>query len=104
MTRRVQWSDDARDDLLGDLLGQIAHIAADNPDAAERVARRIRATGSALGDYATGYPGRVSGTYEKSIPRLPYIIAYALTDEDQAVSILRVIHTARDWQSGEWPE
>lgn len=100
MTRRVQWSDDA----LNDLLGQIAHIAADNPDAAERVARRIRETGAALGDYATGYPGRVNGTYEKSIPRLPYIIAFALTDEDRAVSILRVIHTARDWQSGAWPE
>ena len=100
MTRRVQWPDDA----LEDLLGQIAHIAADNPDAAERVARRIRETGAALGDTATGHPGRVSGTYEQSVPRLPYIIAYALTDEGRAVSILRVIHTARDWQSGAWPE
>ncbi len=100
MTRRVQWSNDALDDLLD----QIAHIAADNPDAAARVARRIREVGTALGTYATGHPGRVSGTYEKSVGRLPYVIAYALTDGDRAVSILRVIHTARDWRGEEWPE
>ncbi|MDB5676277.1 MAG: hypothetical protein JWM65_3259 [Sphingomonas bacterium] len=100
MTRRVQWSNDALDDLLE----QIAHIAADNPDAAERVARRIREIGTALGTYATGHPGRVSGTYEKSVPRLPYVIAYTLTDKDRAVSILRVIHTARDWRGEGWPE
>jgi plasmid stabilization system protein ParE len=100
VTRRVQWSNDA----LEDLLRQIAHIAADNPDAAERVAKRIREAGAGLGDFATGHPGRVSGTYEKAVARLPYIIAYALTDEDSAVSILRVIHVARDWQAEEWPE
>ena len=100
MTRRVQWSNDALDDLLA----QIAHIAEDDPDAAARVAQRIRETGTALGNYATGHPGRVSGTYEKSITRLPYVIAYALTDDDRAVSILRVIHTARDWRGEEWPE
>jgi plasmid stabilization system protein ParE len=99
VTRRVLWSNDALDDLLE----QIAHIAADNPDAAERVARRLREVATALGTYATGHPGRVSGTYEKSVPRLPYVIAYALTDGDSAVSILRVIHTARDWQGEEWP-
>ena len=91
MTRRVEWSNDALDDLLG----QIAHIAADDLRAAARVARRIRETGTALGSYATGHPGRVGGTYEKSVVRLPYVIAYALTDQDRAVSILRVIHTAR---------
>jgi toxin ParE1/3/4 len=99
VTRRVQSSNDALDDLLL----QIAHIAADDPDAAERVARQIRAVGSALGTYATGHPGRVSGTYEKSVSGLPYVIAYALTDTDRAVSILRVIHTARDWRDGAWP-
>ncbi len=99
MKRRVQWSYDALDDLLA----QIAHIAADDPNAAQRVAKRIRETGTAFGDFATGHPGRVSGTYEKSVARLPYLIAYALTDGDRTVSILRVIHTARDWPAGEWP-
>jgi toxin ParE1/3/4 len=99
VTRRVLWSNDALDDLLE----QIAHIAADNPGAAERVAGRLREVGTALGTYATGHPGRVSGTYEKSVARMPYVIAYALTDGDSAVSMLRVIHTARDWRGEEWP-
>lgn len=99
MKRRVQWANDA----LTDLLDQIRHIAADDPDAAERVARRIRQTGAALGDFATGHPGRVSGTYEKTVARLPYIVAYALTDGDRTVSILRVIHSARDWREEDWP-
>lgn len=54
---------------------------------------------------ATGRPGRVSGTYEKSVTRLPYIVAYALTERGgrEVVSILRVIHTSRDWVDEEWP-
>ena len=30
--------------------------------------------------FATGHPGRVNGTYEKSVARLPYIIVYALSE------------------------
>jgi plasmid stabilization system protein ParE len=93
MKRSVVWSNDA----LADLIGQVRHIASDNPDAADRVENRIYKAGLALGDFATGHPGRVSGTYEKSVTRLPYIIVYALTDGDRVVSVLRVIHTARDW-------
>jgi toxin ParE1/3/4 len=56
---------------LDDLKAQVAYIAAENPGAAQRVADRIGATCKALGEMATGRPGRVSGTYEKSVPRLP---------------------------------
>jgi toxin ParE1/3/4 len=100
--RAVQWSRDALDDLKA----QILYIAADNPHAARRVAERIRAAGEALGDMATGRPGRVTGAYEKSVARLPYIIAYSITaqGEGEVVSILRVIHTARDWPAEDWPE
>jgi toxin ParE1/3/4 len=99
--RAVQWSRDA----LEDIKGQIAYIAADNPVAARRIAERIAATGAALGEMTTGRPGRVSGTYEKRVTRLPYIIAYAVTNRTgrETVSILRVIHTARDWPDEEWP-
>ena len=100
MKRRVEWSQDALDDLRN----QVAYIFADNPDAAQRVATRIRAAGTALGDFATGHPGRFSGTYEKSVAGLPFIIAYALADGDRAVSILRVIHTARNWQAEDCPD
>ena len=100
MKRRVEWARSALDDLLS----QIEYIAADNPVAAERVAAAIRRTGEALGDFATGHPGRVAGTYEKSVRGLPYVIAYALTGNDTIVSIVRVIHAARDWQDESWPD
>ncbi|MFZ5793543.1 MAG: hypothetical protein ACOY4B_03635 [Pseudomonadota bacterium] len=35
---------------------------------------------------------------------LPYIIAYALTDDERAVTILRVIHSARAWPSDRLPD
>lgn len=95
--RRVVWSVDAHRDYL-DIL---RYIADDNPDAAERVVDAIEDAGNRLGEFATGRPGRVTGTYEKVVTGLPYIIAYALTDE--AVVIVRVIHTARDWLEDEWP-
>ena len=100
MTRRVEWAEAA----LTDLRAQIAYIAHDNPDAAARVAKAIRKTGEDLGAFATGHPGRVNSTYEKSVRGLPYIMAYALTDADSAVSILRVIHSARDWPDEAWPD
>ena len=97
--RRVEWSDAAK----ADIRAQIEYIAADDPQTARRVALALGETGAALGEFATGHPGRVAGTYEKSVRRLPYIIAYALTDNDRTVSILRVIHTARDWREDAWP-
>jgi len=90
-----------------DDLGQIAeYIAADNPVAAKRLALRVREVGRRLADMATGRPGRVTGTYEKPVPRLPYILVYALVSNDghEAISIVRVIHAARDWPDEQWPE
>jgi plasmid stabilization system protein ParE len=98
--RHVQWSNDA----LTDLERQVVNIAKDNPDAARRVAKQIRATGDALAKFATGHPGRVSGTYEKSVTRLPYIIAYALSEDAAVLTILHVIRTSRNWLAYEWPE
>ncbi|MFZ2997235.1 type II toxin-antitoxin system RelE/ParE family toxin [Sphingobium sp.] len=98
--RHVQWSDDALDDLEK----QVVHIARDNLAAARRVAKRISEIGDALGEFATGHPGRVSGTYEKSVNRLPYIVAYALNEDDTVLTILHVIHTSRNWLPNDWPE
>lgn len=98
--RAVIWSEDARDDYLNIL----RYIASDDPFAAEKVAQAIEKAGDGLGDFATGHPGRVSGTYEKSLPGLPYVIAYTFADRDTAVAIVRIIHTSRDWQADQWPE
>jgi plasmid stabilization system protein ParE len=99
--RPVTWARAALDDIKE----QIAFIAQDNPTAARRVADRLRDTGAALGDMATGRPGRVTGSYEKSVSRLPYIIAYELRPiaGRESVVILRVIHTSRDWPDEDWP-
>jgi toxin ParE1/3/4 len=100
VSRHVEWMPGAR----ADLLDQIAYLAAEGVDAADQILDRIVITGNALGDFATGRPGRITGTYEKSVRGLPYILVYALTAADRTVSIVRIIHTARDWQEGEWPE
>ena len=100
MSRSVQWSRDALDDLKA----QVDYIARENPLAARRVADHIRDTATALGAHATGRPGRVSGSYEKLVNRLPYIIVYVLAPDTDAILILRVIHTARDWPSKVRPE
>ncbi len=101
--RRVVWSRDALDELI-----DIAtYIARDNPAAARRVAERLRQEGRSLGNAPLGRPGRIPGTYEKVVRRLPYIIAYVLgesPDGSEEVVILRVIHGARDWPNGRWPE
>lgn len=98
--KRVQWSDAALDDIEA----QVVFIAQDNPVAARRVSQRLRETGNALALFATGHPGRVNGTYEKSVACLPYIIVYTLSDNDTVVTILQVIHTARDWPQEGHPE
>ena len=102
MSRAVRWSSDA----LTDLAEQIAYIAAQNPAAARRAADAIDATALALGEMPTGRPGRVTGTYEKSLTGLPYILAYAITQTGSAeeIAIVRVIHTSRDWAAEEWPD
>ena len=102
MSRPVRWSKDA----LTDLAEQIAYIATDNPIAARRVADALDRTALALGDMPIGRPGRVTGTYEKSVTGLPYVVAYAITQTGsvEEIAIVRVIHTSRDWSAEEWPD
>lgn len=97
--RRVVWSDGARDDYLAIL----RHIAADDPEAAERIASAIQQAGNGLAEFATGHRGRVTGTYEKSVARFPYITAYALGEDEESLTILRVVHTSRNWPEDAWP-
>jgi len=101
VSRSVTWSREALDDIKE----QAAFIAQDNAAAARRIADRIRDVGKALGEMATGRPGRVTGSYEKSVARLPYIIVYELRTiaGRECVVIVRVIHTSRDWPAEEWP-
>ena len=101
MNRTVVWSNAARDDYLG----IIRFVAQANPDAAERVADTMDRVVANLGAMATGRPGRVTGTYEKVVPVLPYIVVYEVTDQPGGarIAILHVIHGARDWPDEGWP-
>lgn len=101
MRRPVRWSSEA----VSDLANQIAWIASDNPAAARRVAAVLDRGALALGDMPTGRPGRVTGTYEKLVTGLPYILAYVIAETrgQEEVAIVRVIHTSRDWPTEGWP-
>ena len=102
MRRPVRWSTEA----LADLADQLSYIARDNSTAARRVADAIDRTALALGEMPIGRPGRMAGTYEKSMTRLPYILAYAISQAggEEILAIVRVIHTSRDWPAEQWPE
>ncbi|GEP00152.1 type II toxin-antitoxin system RelE/ParE family toxin [Methylobacterium haplocladii] len=101
MRREVVWSPTAR----ADLVAIARYIARDNPSAARTVAATLRAAGEALAEVPTGRPGRVDGTFEKSLPRLPYVIAHELVPkgDGEQVAVLHIIHTSRDWPPNEWP-
>jgi plasmid stabilization system protein ParE len=100
--KEILWSEDA----LQELEDIVAYIARDNRVAADRVADRIERTVDQLAFMATGRRGRVNGTFEKVVSGAPYIIAYALGSTaagQESLTVLRVIHMARDWPEGAWP-
>jgi toxin ParE1/3/4 len=95
---RVRWTDPAQTDFL-EILG---YIARDNPAAAERVGRRLLLALDALAvQPRLGRPGRIAGTRELVIPRLPYIAVYRILESPPAgtsqIELLRVLHGARRW-------
>lgn len=95
---RIRWTDPARTDLF-----EICeYIARSNPAAAERVGERVLSAVDALAAQPrVGRPGRVAGTRELVIPRLPYIVIYRIAEATRSASdqveVLRVLHGARRW-------
>lgn len=100
MTRAVVWSTDALDDLAD----AFDFVAETNPAYALALVDRIEAAGNRLGAHATGRPGRVAHTYEKSLPELRYIVAYKVDDRAGVLTILHVVHSRQYWPAGGWPE
>ncbi|WP_342362929.1 type II toxin-antitoxin system RelE/ParE family toxin [Terrarubrum flagellatum] len=98
MARRVEWSARARKDYLQ----LLDYIAQTDPNAADRVSDRIFAAAENLGVRPTGRPGRVAGTYERTVAKTSHIIAYQQTEE--TIFVVRVIHMSRDWPRGGWPK
>jgi addiction module RelE/StbE family toxin len=88
----VRYLREAHDDLE-----QIAeYIAQDNPEAAIRVVERIRASVELLAGFpALGRQGRLAGTRELVIARLPSIVPYSVRGNE--VVVIRVLHQAQAW-------
>jgi addiction module RelE/StbE family toxin len=85
------WTSRAKRDL-----GEIAtYIWRSNPAAAKKIRNRIETLAAYLRSQPfAGREGAIAGTRE-AIPHPSYRIVYQVTDE--TVSILRVVHTARQW-------
>lgn len=101
--RRVIWSPRGLALYERDVLD---HLARQGPGALQRVRGEFERAVEGLAIRATGRPGRIAGTYEKSVTGQPYIIAYGFERRDDGeddLVILRVVHTARDWPPGRWP-
>lgn len=80
-----------------DFSGIIEYIKRDNPQAARRVARAIYDAASSLKHFPyKGREGRVAGTRELALPRLPFILVYRIIAND-AVEIADVIHGAQQY-------
>jgi toxin ParE1/3/4 len=89
---RLAW----RRRAINDLINLKEFIARDKPGAAQSVAAAIGAAAESLADHPhLGRAGRVPETRELPVPRTPYIIAYTVSEA--CVTILAVVHGARQW-------
>jgi len=91
--RIIKWTKPANLDL-DDIC---EYIFQDNPEAAVDVILTIIEKVEPLlpTNLAIGRPGRISGTRELIMPKLPYLVVYWVKDEQ--IEILRIIHEARKW-------
>jgi toxin ParE1/3/4 len=72
-----------------------SYIGAKSPPAASRIIERIFLECDRLRDFPQlGHVGAVPGTYEWTVPHLPYIIVHELTPKDDIV-VIAVFHGAQ---------
>jgi addiction module RelE/StbE family toxin len=72
-------------------------IAADSPVNARAVVDRILTSIEKLGAFpAMARAGRVEGTREWVIPRLPYIAVYKVDEERDILTVIAVFHGAQE--------
>lgn len=88
----IRWTTKALDNLDA----AVEYIAADNPMAASKIAKKIWDSTQLLkAQPGLGRPGRVAGTRELVITGLPYIVPYI--ERDGVIFILRIMHTSMKW-------
>ena len=85
----IKWLDEA----INDLISIRRFIARDKPEAARKIAEKIKTETRVLLDYPNaGRPGRVEGTRELVIAGTPYYVPYRV--KKQRIEIIRVLHGA----------
>ncbi|MFK5985727.1 MAG: type II toxin-antitoxin system RelE/ParE family toxin [Pseudomonadota bacterium] len=86
--------------FLKNLDEEAEYIALDNPLAARNTVYKIKSTVDLLANNPSlGRPGRIHGTRELVIDKLPYIIPYRV--HNNKIEILLVFHTSRK-PPGSW--
>ena len=89
---QIKWVRLALDDL--DAAGEF--IAQDNPEAANRIFKRIWDAVQLLAEHPeAGRAGRIPGTRELVVADTPFIIPYRVVEN--TVQILRILHGKRKW-------
>jgi len=88
----IEWAKDATRQLVA----AHAYVAADNPNAADRLLLRITQTVNLLSSHPRlGREGRVKNTSELVISGTPYIVAYRI--RRTTIQVLAVLHGKRRW-------
>ena len=88
---KIRWLPNAQKNLEAELL----KIAEEDKGAAMRIALYVKERTEQLGKYPeSGRPGRVQGTRELVLSRLPYVLPYRV--RANTVEILRFFHTAQN--------
>ena len=88
----VRWSPEAADDLER----IVQYIQGDSPEVARKVAASIIDAVGELNTFSKrGRVGRIEGTRELVIDRLPWIAVYRV--RDNAVEVARIYHGAQNW-------
>jgi toxin ParE1/3/4 len=90
---RLHWLDDAWADLQA-IVDYHADLHVD-AQAIVRMVDNIHRNAERLRDFPlSGRSGRVEGTRELPLVRIPYVLIYKVEDD---VVILRVLHSAMNW-------
>jgi len=89
---KIEWTLPA----LRDVQAAGEYIAQDNPEAAVRMAERVREAVEYLPEHPSmGRPGRLGGTRELVVSGTPFVVVY--WTRRNTVQILRLLHHARSW-------
>ncbi|MCU0491274.1 MAG: type II toxin-antitoxin system RelE/ParE family toxin [Chloroflexaceae bacterium] len=87
-----------RPEAINDAQALLSYTFERNPEASQRLNRVILAAIARLADFpALGRKGRRENTRELVITGTRYIVAYLVEEEQNQVTILRVLDGAQQW-------